>query len=94
MDLLFGKIFIQSTIIKLKDSLDSIVSKHPKRTDLIESQTSTIENLNYSLSCYNEMKDEIRILNQNILSKDIQIRQQEIIIEKLQKDNKDLLDLI
>lgn len=97
MNVLFTKIQLQKNILIVGESIlwlaNPNAEKIPKEK-LIENLNVQKKDLEEIRECWQEMTDELRVLRQNLFSKDMHIHQLEKTNEKLKKDNEDLLRLI
>ena len=64
MDILFTKINLRHTCIKLKVSIDDIKLKNPHRTDLINSMQQTLNEVTNSILTFELLEKEFRISRQ------------------------------
>lgn len=52
-----AKINMNTVILKMKASIEEIIKKNPKRTDLIESMTESMEDLIKFKAIFNELEE-------------------------------------
>ena len=64
MDILFTKINLRHTCIKLKVSIDDIKLKNPHRTDLINSMQQTLDEVTNSILTFEFLEKEFRTARQ------------------------------
>lgn len=63
--MLRSQVLISFTYAKIQSSLDEIKTKHPNRTDLINSMEETLENLQEVKLSWNQFEQEFRAMRQN-----------------------------
>ena len=63
-DLLSSRINLNHTCIKLEISIDDIKTKHPKRTDLINSMEQSLHEIKKAMVVYGTLEKEFRTARQ------------------------------
>ena len=87
LDLLSSRINLNHTCIKLQFSIDEIKTKHPSRTDLINSMEQSLYEIKKAMLVYQTLEKEFRSTRQ------INFDLQHINLE-LKQDVKDLKKII
>ena len=64
LDLLSSRINLNHTCLKLKVSIDDIKTKHPNRTDLINSMEQSLHEIKKAMVVYERLEKEFRTARQ------------------------------
>lgn len=79
-------------IYSMRFSVDEIKEKHPNRTDLIQSMERHLKGLTESLVVFREMEKENRTLRTMNMNYHIETMELRFELEKLKKQNEELLN--
>jgi len=88
LDFIKGRLFLQTTILRMRLSRENIESKHPDRTDLIEPLNTSENDLILVVDILNNCEHEIRTRGRQLNNYERLILEQKARIKELENELK------